>query len=217
MPYRAVIFDLDGTLLDTLDDLADSMNTVLQEHQFPTHPVEAFKTFVGDGVEMLVRRSLPEDRRQDPLLIEECVARMRETYANNWANKTRPYDGVIEMLTELNRRELPTAILSNKPDDFTKLCVGRFLGQVDFAVVQGADERTPHKPDPTGARRVADEMNTDPPACLYVGDTNTDMQTANNAGLFAVGCTWGFRSADELKQYGAKTLIDHPRELIDLL
>ncbi|MBN1942656.1 MAG: HAD family hydrolase [Phycisphaerae bacterium] len=216
MTYQAVLFDLDGTLLDTLEDLADSMNAVLSANSFPTHQAEAYKTFVGDGVANLVRRALPAGTYTDED-IRRLVQLMRAEYARRWKNKTKPYDGVDEMLRALADRGLKLAVLSNKPDDTTKLCVQHFLGNHRFDVVQGVADDVAPKPDPAGAKRIRETLNLPVEAFLYLGDTNTDMQTATAAGMYAIGATWGFRTADELLQHGAKTLIDHPMELIGLL
>ncbi len=215
MKYRAALFDLDGTLLDTLEDLADSMNQTLAALQLPQHPVEAYRTYVGDGIEQLVLRAAPTTAQNDALrrLILEG---MREEYGRRWANKSRPYPGIPELLDALRTRDIPMAVLSNKPHNFTELCVAELLPQWRFDVVFGLREDVPRKPDPAGALRVAEQMAVAPHDFVYLGDTDTDMQTANRAGMDAVGALWGFRSADELKAHGAKTLIEHPMQLLEL-
>jgi len=209
------LFDLDGTLLDTLADLADSTNRALRRFGFAVHPVEAYKTLVGDGAEMLVRRAAGRDISDE--LAARLLAGMREQYARRWAEKTRPYEGVGEMLDALTRRGVPIAVLSNKPQEFTRLCVAELLPHWRFAAVRGADANTPIKPDPTAALEIAGQLGVDPGDFLYVGDTDTDMKTARAAGMFPVGVTWGFRSAEELKATGAAALIDRPDQLLDLL
>ena len=215
--YRAVCFDLDGTLLDTLDDLADSANRTLSEHNLPVHPVEAYKYFIGDGMRTLVRRIVPEDLRDDDDLADALFHGTRAQYAKRWAEKTAPYPGVPEMLSELTGRGLAMAILSNKPHDFTELCVAELLPHWKFGVVQGVSDDVPAKPDPTGVRSVAEKFGIPPGQFLYVGDTATDMKTANAGGMFAVGVLWGFRQADELLENGAQVLIERPEELLGLL
>lgn len=215
MTYNAVLFDLDGTLLDTLDDLADSMNNALAKRNLPVHPTEAYKVFVGDGVEMLVRRSLGDACRE--ALVPVVLAEMKAQYAKLWDNKTKPYDGIHQMLTSLAQKGLKLAVLSNKPDNFTKLCVERFLGDFEFDIVQGVSENCPPKPDPTGAVMVAGSLDTPPPQFAYLGDTDTDMKTANAAGMFPIGITWGFRSSEELLANGAKALVNHPSELLEII
>ena len=215
--YRAVCFDLDGTLLDTLDDLADSANRTLAAHGLPAHPVEAYKDFVGDGMRTLVRRIVPEHLRDDDDLAEKMFQGARAQYAKRWAEKTRPYPGIPELLDELTSRGLLMAVLSNKPHDFTELCVAELLPHWKFHVVQGVSDDVPAKPDPTGVRRVAAALDVPADEFLYVGDTATDMKTATAGGMFAVGVLWGFRQADELRDNGAAVLIERPEELLDLL
>jgi phosphoglycolate phosphatase len=216
MPYRAVIFDLDGTLLDTLEDLADSMNAVLEQQGYPAHPSSAYRYFVGDGVEMLVRRCLPE-REWSTDQISRYVDAMEEEYSRRWDVKTRPYPGIPELLDSLEERNFPKGIFSNKPDGFTQLTVEKLLSTWNFHPVKGALPDIPRKPDPTGALAVAAQLDVDPADCLYLGDTNTDMKTALAAGMYPLGATWGFRPAAELQASGARRLLDHPMELLDLL
>lgn len=216
MKFKAVVFDLDGTLLDTIDDLADSMNAVLAANALPTHGVDQYKYFVGDGVETLVERVLPENAR-DPETIRTLVTQMKRHYGQHWADKTRPYEGIPELLAELERRGLPIAVLSNKPDEATQGVVARFFPAVRFAWVQGALSSVPKKPHPAGAIAIAQRLGLAPADILYVGDTNTDMQTGNAAGMCTVGVLWGFRTAEELIANQAKTLIAAPAELLNLL
>jgi phosphoglycolate phosphatase len=216
MSYRAVLFDLDGTLLDTLDDLADSGNLALSQLGFPAHPREAYRYLVGDGVESLVRRALPADR-VDAATVSRCSELLRQAYGERWAQKTRPYPGIPELLDALIARGLPMAVLSNKPDHFTRLCVDRLLPRWSFAVVVGARPTLARKPDPAGARAVAAQLGFSPHEILYLGDTNTDMQTAVRAEMYPVGALWGFRTADELRASGARTLIRQPLELLELV
>lgn len=214
---RAVLFDLDGTLLDTIEDLADCMNATLAEDGLPTVPVERQKFMVGDGVDRYVQRALPADRHFNEAYVQDFTARFRKTYAVHWADKTRPYDGVPEVLKALSAVGLKLAVLSNKPDGPTREMVAHFLGGFDLAVVRGALEGVPLKPDPDPALSIARTLGVAPSAFLYVGDTATDMQTARAAGMYAVGALWGFRARDELLAAGAQTLIDHPLKLLDLV
>ncbi|MCD4700088.1 MAG: HAD family hydrolase [Phycisphaerae bacterium] len=217
MNYQAVLFDLDGTLLDTLEDLADSMNAVLSDRGWPTHPAEAYKYFVGDGVTNLALRVMPQENRSDESLPDILVAEMSEQYANRWDAKTRPYDGIADMLNGLSALGLAMAVLSNKPNDFTLLCVEKLLAGWKFDVIRGVGDGVMPKPDPAGALKVAEEMGLRPEEFLYLGDTNTDMQTAVAAGMYPVGALWGFRQAEELTANGAKTLINHPTDLLKLI
>ncbi len=217
MKYDAVMFDLDGTLLDTLEDLADSMNAALSLAGLPTHGVGAYRRFVGDGVVNLARRAAPPRLAGDEDAVARLVEAMRAQYAERWQAKTRCYDGVPELLDALASRSIPTAVLSNKPDDFTRLCVGELLGRWTFDAVRGVRDDTPRKPDAGGALAVAAGVGVPPERWLYVGDTNTDMRTAAAAGMYAVGALWGFRDAAELRASGAAVLIEHPVEVLSLL
>ena len=216
MRLRAVLFDLDGTLLDTLDDLADSMNAALAAMGCPAHPPAAYRCFVGDGMASLAGRVLPPERRDDDT-VARAVAAMRDEYSLRWADKTRPYEGVPEMLDELAARGVILTVLSNKPDDFTRACVARLLPRWSFRAVLGAGGRVPVKPDPRGALLAAELAGVPPAGFLYLGDTNTDMQTALAAGMYPVGALWGFRTADELRQAGAAVLVARPQDVCSLL
>ncbi|MCC6396021.1 MAG: HAD family hydrolase [Bacteroidetes bacterium] len=214
--YTSVVFDLDGTLLDTLDDLADSVNTVLEERGWPLHAVDAYRYFVGDGAATLIHRVLPADRRT-PEEESICLGRFRAVYAQKWNNKTRPYPGVEDMLAALAAGGVRMAVLSNKPHDATEQCVRELLSGTRFDVIQGQDAQIPKKPAPDGALRIAAMLGVEPREILYLGDTATDMQTAVRAGMVPIGALWGFRTAEELSQHGARRLIRHPAELLPLL
>ena len=216
MPYKAVIFDLDGTLLDTLADLGDALNRVLGKRRFPTHTLDEYRYFVGNGTRILITRALPEEKRDDDT-ISECLAAFREDYGRSWNVKTRPYPDVPEMLDALTDRELKIGVVSNKPDDFTKLCVSRLLPRWKFSVVIGQRDGIPHKPDPKGAFEAAKRLEVQPADCLYLGDSAVDMKTAIAAGMYPVGALWGFRSEEELRENGAKALIKQPLEILNLL
>ena len=216
MDWQAVLFDLDGTLLDTLEDLADATNAVLAREGLPTHPVHKYRYFVGDGLRNQVSRALPPGSR-DQQTVARCMEAAREEYGRRWDRKTRPYEGVREMLDGVTVRGVRVSILSNKPDDFARLVVERLLAEWSFEVVLGARESAPLKPDPAGALQVAREMALPPEQFLYVGDAATDMRTARAAGMFPVGAVWGFRTARELAEGGARELLNRPEELLDLL
>ena len=215
MRHKAVLFDLDGTLLDTLEDLADSMNAALGSMGMPTHDLADYRIFVGDGVEQLARRSLPMDR-SDERTIRRLSAAMREEYGRRWAGKTRPYEGIPRLLEELSERGVAMAVLSNKPDEFVQLLVGRFFPRAPFSAVRGQRPGAAKKPDPAEALDLAQIIGAAAAEFVYLGDTNTDMRTAVSAGMHPVGALWGFRSASELQASGAKELIARPDELLRL-
>jgi len=215
MEYRAVIFDLDGTLLDTLDDLADSGNRILADAGLPGHSREAYRYFVGDGLQTLVRRILPQDRRDDENIMRFKEA-FRDDYGRNWKVKTKVYDGVDAMLTRLQNQGVVLSILSNKPHDFTRMCVREFLGAWKFDVVSGLRPDMPKKPDPAGALEIAGILGFEPSEIVFLGDTATDMKTARSSGMFAAGALWGFRTPVELLESGAGKLLGRPEELLDL-
>ena len=214
--FKAVLFDLDGTLLYTLKDVADAMNKALVHFGFSPHPVDAYKYFIGESVETEAQRALPESAR-DPEFVRKVAAYSEEIYDKCWGDNTHPYPGIPELLTELPRRGLSLVILSNKNDRFTKVMVEKILSQWRFKIVQGALPNVPLKPDPTMALQIAKKLRIPPEQFLYLGDTSTDMKTAVAAGMFPVGCLWGYRTADELLESGAKVLIDNPLDVLKLL
>ena len=216
MPYQAVIFDLDGTLLDTLEDLGDAVNRVLSARGLPVHPIDAYRFFVGDGMAKLIERALPEDKR-DAETVRSCLEAFRVDYDRHWNVKTKPYDGIGAMLDELTARGLKRAILSNKPHEFTQLCVSEFLSKWSFDAVIGGRDGVPLKPDPAGALEIALTLGLPPAAFLYLGDTAVDIKTAIAADMTPVGALWGFRPAKELLESGAKILIEQPLEILGLL
>jgi len=215
MTYKAVLFDLDGTLLDTLEDLADSMNAVLASHGWPVHPVESYRYFVGDGFEVLVRRTIPKGGANR--LVLECVSEAQREYRNRWKSKSRLYPGVPELLDGLSERGVPAAILSNKPDSFVDEIVRYFFGRWTFAAAHGSRPEVPRKPDPAAALDISRSLKVPVNSFVYLGDTNTDMRTATAAGMFPVGALWGFRPEQELRDSGARALVSSPPEVLELL
>ena len=203
MPLQAgaVIFDLDGTLLDSLDDLADSANAILEEHGFAPHPVDAYRFFVGEGMETLMRRAAPANA--DESVVRLLLEGMRERYGRHWARKTRPYAGVITMLKGLTALSVPLAVLSNKPHDFTELAVRHFFPETVFARVQGSPKGGRAKPDPSLALGIAADFGLKPERVLFMGDSRIDMDTATAAGMIPAGVLWGFRPKSELLALGA--------------
>jgi len=216
MSFDLAIFDLDGTLVDSLDDLADAMNAVLESFGFPTHPTGPYRRFVGDGIVTLVRRVVPPEVDDDDLL-QRCVELMRKEYSRRQLIKTLPYPGIPEVLAAVHGRGLKTAVLSNKPDPATRSLVAALLAGHPFDMVRGARPDVPLKPDPSAALDIAEGLSARPGHTVYVGDTDTDMQTGRRAGMLTVGATWGFRDEDELRSSGAQHIIHHPLELLEIL
>ncbi len=213
--YDAVIFDMDGTLLDTLKDIADSMNMALKMTGQPERDFEYMRFSVGYGVDELARRAMPEQSIPEDIM--KCVGRFREIYNEHYRDSSRPYDGIPEMLDELSRQNIPFAILSNKPEDFTIRMTEELLGRWKFAEVRGVRQDKPKKPDPAVAIEIAQKWRIPPERIAFVGDSAVDMQTANAAGMFAIGVLWGFRPRKEIEEAGSMALISHPLELLELV
>lgn len=209
--YQTVIFDLDGTLLNTLEDLADAGNWVCRRNGWPEHSLEEFRAMVGHGISNLVQKFSPEGCRS-PLMLVNTLAQFNQYYGEHNMDKTLPYEGMPEVVAELGRRGMKLAVYSNKADDFSRQIVEHYFPGV-FALVRGKVRGVPVKPDPTGVRQLLTELGADPERTLFVGDSSVDMETAHNAGLAACGVTWGFRSRESLVAAGADFLADTPEEL----
>lgn len=210
---RGVIFDLDGTLIDSLDDIADAMDHVLDGLGLPRRTRDEYERFIGEGARLLVRRSV--GGRAD--LEDEAFAAFRARYSSRLLVSTRPYPGVEELLASLAARGAPTAVLSNKPHDATVKIVRALFPDHPFVLVLGHREDTPRKPDPTSAFEIARAMGLAPRDVLFVGDTAVDLATARAAGMIPIGVLWGMRSREELEAAGAAHLIAEPGELARLL
>lgn len=215
---RGVVFDLDGTLLDTLLDIANAANASLVDVGVATHPLDRYRTLVGDGVKVLFDRAIG-DLSPDPswvALRAAAMERFEHHYAQALTVHSAPYPGMVELLTSLQHQGCMLGVLSNKPHHLTVRCVETLLSEFAFRGVLGQREAVPKKPDPQGLLELLELMECQSDQILYVGDTDTDMATARNADCFAVGVTWGFRQAEELQKAGADVLIAHPRELLEL-
>ena len=211
----AAIFDLDGTLLDTLGDLADSVNAAMAMHGYPAHADEVVRSFIGNGAANLIRRAMPQQDREDAGLHAACLASFHQVYGENYANRTYAYDGVPELLADLQERDIPLGILSNKPHEFTRLCAKAYFDK-QFSVVIGQRDSVPKKPDPTGAIEVARELGVDVGKCVYVGDSGVDIQTAKAAGMISVGVSWGFRPVAELEALEPAAVVHSAGEILRL-
>lgn len=214
--FKSVIFDLDGTLINSLQDIADSMNRVLSAKGYPTHDYESYRYFVGKGLLNLVSRTLSEEQKTEKV-IHELYTDLLKDYEINCLQKTALYRGIPDLLDALEAKTLKLAVLSNKADNFTKKIANELLSHWHFEAILGAKENLPRKPDPTGALFLSKELGVPSAETLYVGDTSVDMMTAIAAGMFPVGVSWGFRTREELLENGAKVVIDDPKELLSLL
>lgn len=214
---KLVIFDLDGTLLNSVEDLGNSCNYILEKHNFPIHPMDKYNYFVGNGVAKLVERALPEEHRS-PKFVEQIRKEFIAYYSLHAQDKTSPYPGIIELLNGLQKRNIKLAVASNKFDTGTKSLVAQYFGDMEFAAVYGQREGISPKPDPSIIYDILKDVHiSDKSEVLYLGDTGTDMQTCNNSGLTSVGVLWGFRPKEELELHGAKYLISHPMELLEII
>lgn len=213
---RLIVFDLDGTLLNSLEDLADSANWVLEQHGFPTHPVDAYRYFVGDGVRKLIERILPQEERTEAR-IEQCRQEFVAYYKVHMEDKTSVYEGITELLVELKNRGLKIAVATNKVHIAVKPLMEKYFPEIRFDSMIGQREGVPVKPAPQIMFDILKETGCEPSEALHVGDTATDMQLAHNAGVTPVGVLWGYRPLEELQEAGAKFIIEKPEELLRLV
>lgn len=213
--FKAAFFDLDGTLLDTLKDLASSMNETLEIQGFHSHPLEAYRYFVGEGIEELCRRALPEHRAENPEILASTLRLMKEIYHRRCHENTRPYPGIPQVLKSLIKKKIPLSVITNKPHEFALKTVEHYFSGISFAAVRGENAENHRKPDPAAALKTAAQLGVSPHEVFYLGDTAIDMQTARKAGFFAAGALWGFRESDELKGAGAEILLNRPEEILD--
>lgn len=213
--FRGVVFDLDGTLIDTLGELGKLTNTILEKYRYPTHPISAYRHFVGEGAETLIKNALCE-KGTDSKLVSRCLTDFIELYHNNCGDGSMLYEGIYELLDGLVNKGIKISVLSNKPHELTLKNIDIFLPDIPFDIIFGQRDGVPKKPDPAGALEIAERLCIPPSEFLYLGDTSIDMRTAVSAGMFPVGVLWGFRDRDELVANGAKQLIKTPSELLDL-
>jgi phosphoglycolate phosphatase len=216
MAHQAVIFDLDGTLLDTLADLGSAVNRVLAGRGLPTHGMEAYRWYIGEGSAVLMTRALPPEQRV-PEIIEACLRDLLEDYGQNWHTSTQPYNGIPDLLQLLAQRLIRMSVVTNKPHRFAAPMTAYYFKSAPFVSVFGLRDGTPKKPDPFQALAAAREMGVLPGNCIFLGDSAIDMETARRAGMMAVGAAWGFRPAAELHDAGALHIIDHPLDLLTLI
>lgn len=212
---RCCIFDLDGTLLNTLSALRITVNLTLEHFGYPAIGEEKVKKFVGDGYKLLVERALKDAGDVELKHYEEALQVYMDTFAEHSMDQVEPYDGIVELLKQLKERGIKIAVLSNKPHERTVDNIETVFGKGYFDYVAGEQPGIPRKPDPAGVYRILEAFGEKPEECLYFGDTNTDMQTGLGAGLVTVGVTWGFRDREELESFHPQYVIDKPREVFD--
>jgi len=212
MSYSSIIFDLDGTLLDTLYDIAETANATLVHHGFPPHPQKEYRRFVGDGLAVLIERISPKATTHT--LLESCRQMFLQLYADNWCKNCRPYPGIEDLLSAIVKRSISISVLSNKPHAFTQLFIDRYFPAVPFSPIYGQREGVARKPDPTVALQIAHQQKLLPEKMLFVGDTAIDIRTGKAAAMATAAVTWGFRSADELQREQPDILVNTPLDLL---
>ena len=210
--YRAAIFDLDGTLTDTLADLHVSVNEMLEHFGYPTRTLDEVRQFVGNGARKLMIRALPADKVD---FVDEALSFYNECYARHCTDKVKPYAGIMNLLATLSDKKIPLGICTNKQHFAAVEIAEKILAPVKFAQVSGDEPNQPRKPDPTRPLAVAKSCGVEPEDTAYFGDTAVDMETAHNAGFLAVGVTWGFRPRSELESSGAQIIVDSPSEILE--
>jgi phosphoglycolate phosphatase len=215
MDFDGVIFDLDGTLVDTLEDIGDAMDRVLALEGAPGHSPDEYRYLIGHGIRNLVTEALPSERRDDET-VARCYARMIADYGGHALAKTHVYDGVPDLVRALRAAGVPLAVHSNKAEPLTRDIVAALLDPADFVVVAGARPDAPLKPDPAVALAIAQTFGLPPAQVVYLGDSPVDMRLATAAGMIPVGASWGFRTPQELLDSGAWAVISHPLELLEL-
>jgi len=213
--YKIAVFDMDGTILDTIDDLHAAINHTLKNLGFPERGRDEFRTFIGDGQRILVKRSLPEGA-QDGETLQRVIDLYAPYYAAHADILTTIYDGVFEAIAKMREAGMKIAIFTNKPHaPAVALAEKYFPGMIDFVFGQRAD--IPRKPDPAGLFVILDELQISKEECIYIGDSDVDMQTAKNANVTAIGVTWGYNTRDEIERAGGRMIIDDALQLADLI
>ena len=214
MQIKALIFDLDGTLVNSLSDLANSVNFALTTLGLPTHPISSYKPRIGNGAILLIARSLPANKLH---LAERALSIQQERYARHYDDESSLYRDIDKLIIKLCQIQIPMAILSNKPDGHTQTIVDSMFPQNTFKIIRGHLPTMPLKPDATSSLSIAEELNIAPEEMAFIGDTQVDIETAKQAGMHPVGVTWGFRTKEDLIEAGAKIIIETPLELCTAL
>jgi phosphoglycolate phosphatase len=214
--FKGALFDLDGTLLHTLPDIRDAMNIVLAAHDLPQYDAETYRRMIGWGIERLAELAVPDDRRDD-IDVDKLADEMKRGYLAYPLTETKPFDGINELVRGLLDRGVRLAVLSNKINTLTQRIIRDTWGDGVFGVVYGSRDDLPKKPDPTAAARIAEELGLAPQEMIFVGDTAIDMETAQVAGMFPVGVSWGYREVEELWMHGAAVVVSRPQEILELV
>jgi phosphoglycolate phosphatase len=211
---QALIFDLDGTLVDSLEGIALSLNSALTLYNLPTHPLSAVRGFIGHGARSLIQRAAPEGS-EEPLL-DQIESAFKSDYEVNWPLGTTPYSGVLSLLETLQAAGYSLAVLSNKPHPFTTVIVNQVFPSIHFAAVLGQRAGIPQKPDPRGAIEIAVKLGHTPEACTMIGDSTIDIDTGRRAGMQTIAVTWGFHDRERLLATGATHVVDSVEELLEV-
>lgn len=214
--YKGIIFDLDGTLLNTLHDLSDSVNQALAEYGYESHSYDEYKQMIGGGFYNLIERSLPPEAKKKEI-IEQVLELFVSIYDKNYMNKTVPYEGMEELVDRLADKQVKIGVNSNKRGDYTRALMNKFFSEAGFVKIIGDGDGYPKKPDPKAALELAGAMGLEPGEVLYIGDSKMDMMTGENAGMDTAGVVWGFRGEDELRKYNATYIVKNPKEIENLL
>ena len=215
MGYKGVIFDLDGTLVNSIEDIGNSLNRVLSEHKLAQRTIQEYTDRIGQGLHQLVLDSVPQgtDLEISEVIFKEFV----EDYGNNYMVKTSPYEGITDMLLTLQENNIKLGVNSNKKDEFTKEIVETVFPNIEFTLVLGDRESVNKKPDPTSALEIINAMNLAKEQVVYVGDTDHDMHTAQNAGIDSIGVSWGYRTLELLHEEGATHTVKEVTEIVKIV
>lgn len=213
--YKAAIFDLDGTLLDTVEDLADSANAALRRLNLPQRSLGEIRLMVGNGFNMLIKRALPEDRCEDMELFDKALELFSEEYSDRYMNKTVPYEGIMDLIETLKKGRVLMAVNSNKRESYTIDLINKIFGPDTFRIVLGDDMKRPRKPAPDSVDEILSALGTSREETLFIGDTGVDVATAKNSGLDFLGVSWGFRGVKELLDNGAEDIAETAGDIAD--
>ena len=215
--FHAAIFDLDGTLLDTIEDLSAAMNRTLTHYGFPTLPIEHHTRAVGNGMKKFSQRCIPEEKRDDDAFLTEFTARMKKDYQDNSMVHTKPFDGIFPLLDKMQEKGILLSVLTNKVDSFAKEMMAHYFKDYDFKLIVGEREGIPKKPNPRMANFILGNLGVTPCKAVFIGDSIYDIQTGRNAGMFTIGAAWGYQPKELLLKENPTYLLDTPFDLLNRL